>query len=425
MWSPLGISMSYLQPRPTQTQVKHLVLKEYIRRWGFIISNGLRRSAQQYGTSSRPFKVRFIYVDCFAHTGKYGPDIEVENNEAVFGSPIIGIEALDGIQKYAIDNWGFAPEIYSILIEQNEDFCNQLKETLVQRGFGNRIRETSDFLNLNTNEIAIVRGDYLDYLQSLLAFTSLKFTWAFYLLDPYGPKGIPFGAVGPIISQKHADVMINFPYQELHKKSRSAAENIPIHKGHSQRLDDMFGTKEWRGIPKRYFGVESNERSEQMESELVDFYHERLQKKDGDLAVKSIRLRFPDKERTMFYLFLTTHDPTGALALNEILDEASLREYELRETHKRQVKLGGQTSFLGTVMEDPGKPTIIRPDTPEIADAIYNTCSGETITFKEVQRRLCDESFYPSELKKAMTVLKRKKVAKYNKLNNRTEIVFS
>ncbi|NOY98878.1 MAG: hypothetical protein GXP40_06715, partial [Chloroflexi bacterium] len=49
--------------RDTQTRVKHEILAKYLDTWGGIIVNGLtkRRQLQQW---------HFVYVDCFAFSGK-------------------------------------------------------------------------------------------------------------------------------------------------------------------------------------------------------------------------------------------------------------------------------------------------------------------------------------------------------------------
>ena len=342
----------------------------YLEKWGYIIVNGLKRSAKQFRSryGNMPFKVRFVYVDCFSYSGFYAP--ENKNGEPSLGSPIIGVKALDAIHKYAEETAGFSPEIFSVLIEQEPRVYRELRSNLNELGYGNRVRETTNFSSLLTNEIALVQGDCLAHIDDLKAFTSQEFSFAFYLLDPYGSKGIPLSMVGPIVSQDRCDVMINFQYLNLERRSGSAINDIPELSEHNRHLDELFGTDAWREIPELYYGELFDKRSVRMEGELVDYYHKRLQDIDDELAIKSIRLRFPDRNRTMFYLFLTTHDPSGALALNEILDKASYREHELRESHTLQVKKGGQVSLFGDEVEDPGKPVIKRPEKNLVADTI-------------------------------------------------------
>src|SRR4051794_2932284 len=81
-----------VEPRSTQTKVKHTILEKYLKAWGGIIVNGLRGDQVK--------DVHFIYIDCNASFGRYNGELEdsVINREAqtIWGSPIIGVKALDG-----------------------------------------------------------------------------------------------------------------------------------------------------------------------------------------------------------------------------------------------------------------------------------------------------------------------------------------
>ena len=161
-----------------------------------------------------------------------------------------------------------------------------------------------------------------------------------------------------------------------------------------------------------------------MENELIEHYQSTLQDLDLKLALKTIRLLFTDRDRTMFYLLLTTHDPTGALALNEILDTAGRREYELREEHKNVVKKKGQTSLFELGMEDPAKPTAENPDHEYMANLMYQRCKQEKIIFREVLRRMCDDPYYFDDIRKAMATLKKMKKVSYVYLKNNKDMSF-
>jgi len=52
-------------------------------------------------------------------------------------------------------------------------------------GYGTRIQETDNFSQLRSGEIALINGDFHQYIQQLLQFTSQEYTWSFYLVDPY------------------------------------------------------------------------------------------------------------------------------------------------------------------------------------------------------------------------------------------------
>lgn len=205
--------MNDLKPRKTQTRVKHEILDSYLRKWGYIISKGIRNTFKKLESQGRPFQIRFAYIDCFSSTGLYAP--EDQSDKPVYGSPVIGIQALEHIRDYARDKIGFTPDIVSILFERERKRYDALLKTLDMAGYGPIVRQTKNFFGLNSGEIATVNGDSNDYVESLLAFTGQDYTWAFYLLDPQGPSGIPLDVVAPIIARDRTDVMINVIYYDL------------------------------------------------------------------------------------------------------------------------------------------------------------------------------------------------------------------
>jgi hypothetical protein len=97
---------SVIKPRKIQSRIKHDILSRYIQVWGRIILYGLRSSARIGATTGRPFRTRFVYVDGFAGDGQYdGEDTDKftgEPRSMIFGSPVIGIEALDSIRELTV-----------------------------------------------------------------------------------------------------------------------------------------------------------------------------------------------------------------------------------------------------------------------------------------------------------------------------------
>ncbi len=328
-----------IRPRDTQTQVKHLILEQYLNAWGGIILHGLRGSARKAQAAGRDFETHFIYVDGFAGCGRYQGDRSTllahpDNAQQVWGSPVLGISALAKLRTLG-QSCGIPVRTNAILIEKDPVVFSTLRESLDMAGWSQATRRTNDFDSLADGEVALIQDDFCQWADKVRGFTSDRYRFAFYLLDPYGPSGIPLQrVVAPIIRSPRTDVMINFPYQDLHKKTGGATQIIASAYSKAQlHYDALFGCTGWRQVSTAAMLSGGNDdQGVKMEGELVDLYHHQLQKVDSTLAIKSVRLRFPDKERTMFYLFLTTHDGTGALRLNQLLDEAQLREYELRRS---------------------------------------------------------------------------------------------
>jgi hypothetical protein len=233
--------------------------------------------------------------------------------------------------------------------------------------------------------------------------------------------------------------MINFPYQDLHKKAVRLLnqEDVPSRlEPLVEHYDAMFGGKGWRQTARQAAsGTDTQERSTLVETGLVDFYLDVLKQVDPDLIPKSVRLRFPDKERTMFYLFLTTHDGTGALKLNKVLDNARLSEYELRQEYKiakvmARAREVGQLSMWDLGSAAPPRASSRKaeareePDIDELAAVIHERFAGQSVQFRQVIREFADSPYYHSDIKKAMTRLKRGKKATYSKLRNQEIIAF-
>jgi three-Cys-motif partner protein len=415
--------VSQHQLRGTQTKVKHGILQKYINKWGLIIFSGLRSILARIPIDQRQnYRVKFVYIDCFSFEGRYSDEDGVV---PVYGSPILGIKALEGVKAYAEQQMeGFELEIITILFEKEKRTHRSLVENLNEAGYRDKLKfDLTDFIKLKSGQIAVIQDDWNNHVTSLLDLTEQDYTWSFYFLDTYGQSGIPLKSVSKIIKQTHADVIINFPYLDVQRKSGPASRNDPQQEKHNAYIDAMYGDNDWRVISQQHYSTVVAPDPDQLEQKLVDKYQQTLQLQDKELAIKVIRLKFEDKERTMYYLFLTTHDPTGALELNEILDGAEFQEFKLRE-EQRGIDKGGQLSLFSPD-QLPDRPSMLDPDLDLLADEIYSICKGESITYREILRRLANTPYYHSHVKKAMTKLKKKRLATYSDLRNSEYVVFS
>jgi hypothetical protein len=141
--------------------------------------------------------------------------------------------------------------------------------------------------------------------------------------------------------------------------------------------------------------------------------------------VKSIRLKFPAKERTLFYLVLTTHDPTGALTLNEILDDAEYREWELRKQRRTARQNALQQSLFDVAEYDQDVGPIANESDPQaVAEIIYSYCAGLKMQYRDVLRYFVDLPFYHSDIRQAMAVLKKQGLVFYQELANKETVTF-
>lgn len=188
----------------------------------------------------------------------------------------------------------------------------------------------------------------------------------------------------------------------------------------------MFGHNRWRYIAVDLESEADAEKSLHREQQLVDMYRASLAGVDPALAVKSIRMRFQDRERTMYYLFLTTHDPTGALKMNKLLWDAKLTENELR-WQLRQVRIfgGKQLSFFDMSAPATQDQPEERPTKEEIADHIYELVHGQRLTLSDVYKLLADEFYFITEVNSAVRLLRKQNRLRFTgNLGNRTALTF-
>ena len=435
--------------RPTQTRVKHEILKAYLKTWGGIISSGLR--------ARQPNTVHLVYVDCFASTGKYAGECEDilhgHAGETVYGSPIIGIRALDALADHARNKMGVPLQTSSILIERNTPTFQCLMDTLTEVGLSGRARQITDFKALADGEIAVVNADSISMVGELLGYTSQGFKFAFYLVDPRGPSGIPYDFVKQIVRRERHDVMINFIYEDLVRKTGMCLKNnlSSAEKKLVNHWTAAFGGEQWKEIAREAFvetenqhflndildgvplddmpdvsSLSEHEIAQVKEWKFVDAYRNVLRGMDPGLTTKLIDLMFPEKDRTMFYLFLTTHDPTGALALNKILSDAKYLEYELRSRLQiaRQTPVG-QLSLFAAEPSKPESPT--RPSIEHIGEVILQRLAGTTVRKRDVYRTVANDLFFASEVDKALRLLKSQGKAEFmdKSFAHNTEIRFA
>lgn len=439
--------MTKLEPRNTQTRVKHEILSRYLATWGGIIVSGLR--------NARPRVRHFVYVDCFSFVGRYSgekeDEIQKRESKEVFGSPIIGINALDKLLTHS-KKMGVDIRVNAILVEKGKKYFSGLRETLQLAGYKDRVEETKDFFSLKNGQISVVNSDAIQIVDELLAYTSQPDTWAFYLIDPYGPSGIPYDFVKKIVSQDKHDVMINFIYEDLLRKTGMCLKENPTssEKQLVEYWTKAFGGEWWKELARQTLLAEADNRylrealgeygeglvinTEQLvevkEQKFVSAYRDVLHLMDKSLVIKLVNLRFGDKERTMFYLFLTTHDPSGALELNRILYDAKYLENELRYRLNIAKKTAPPQNQMFLIPPEeikvPEYERVPRPSSEKIESYVFNRFRGQTLLRKDVYYELTHTDYFPSEIDKALRHLRSNGKANFEgSLSHRTSIKFA
>jgi three-Cys-motif partner protein len=410
-------------------------LREYLKAWGGIIFWGLRYSKM----GSTP---RFVYIDCFSYKGIYPEgDMDEPDGNPVYGSPIIGIQAIDDLEKLSTKE-NYPIEIYTILIEKEKNNYTILIETLCNLGYEDRIKTASSFNGLRSGDIMVLNADSTKLSKELVSFTNRKDTWALYLLDPYGPMGIPYNFVELIVKGRNHDVMINFIYQDFLRKSGMLFidDLDPQHESLIDNWRKVFGPNVWEKEILAY--LENNnyaqlnptiedraEIQDKKEEVFVNGYAQALKKMDPTTIIKHIGLRYPSRERTMLYLFLTTHDPTGALKINEVLYDTQLIECEFRHKIPMARKIRkGQISFLNNISDGIRQDQELtpRPEKEEISEAIFEQFSDKITKRKKIYKAFVETDYFPQDIDKGIRHLRKEGLCQFSgKLTHKTKIVFN
>lgn len=411
-------------PRPVPTRVKHEILQQYLETWGGIISHGLLNRYQQHiqRGSSQNFSSNFVYVDCFSFTGKYGDEIQSTR----YGSPVIGIRELDKIQEYMLKNYGFHITINVILSEKKEKEFKTLLDTLTGCGYQNRVITNPNLNSLTDRAIAVFKGDYRTHLNEILKFTSRPYTWSLFFLDPYGFQGIDLSSISRIVKMQYTDAIIYYPYLPIQQKTGSVIADNPNHPHyrHLKYIDQMYGTPEWR----KQTMADIENKIDPM-PDLVNLYRKTLEGLDEELAVKRIPLYFSDRDRELYNLFLTTHDGTGALKMNEILDGASIRQFDYRQEHRLMKTHPYQKSMFSVgemVRDHPERPGPPEVDIDALANELHKRFRGKQMTYRDLLKHMCNEPYYVEDVSQAVKKLKQnKKVSHSGTLRHSTQLIFT
>ena len=148
------------------------------------------------------------------------------------------------------------------------------------------------------------------------------------------------------------------------------------------------------------------------ELKFMGAYRDLLAKTDSKLTIKLVDLLYPDKERTMFYLYLTTHDPSGALSLNKVLFDAKLLEGNLRSRLKAQRAHPGQLTLFDAPSANTNDQS--RPTPDQAADLVWQRCKGKTITRRDVYREMAGSLLFATEVDSALRRLRRTERATFD-----------
>jgi len=400
---------------PIQTQIKHLILKEYLAKWRSIIINGSKFHALAAQNRGVEFMCRLVYVDGFSSDGRAFDDrgnssaaekLGMEHS----GSPILGIRGLEDAKAQAA-RAGFDVQTMAILVEESRTKCKRLIENLRGSGFQERLIFDPAELSFRDSSIAIVHDDLNNVYRSIAQLLNSQYTKSFVFLDPYGPKDIPVELVSSFVGLPGTDVVINWPYLGLERKTGFlwSGPLTPGADAQLRNIDLLFGNGDWREIC--YSAIlGTTEISSDKEAQLTELYTSTLQGVDPQVVVKRIPLEFESRDRTIYYLFITTRDPNGALELNQILDEAKLHEFGLKwaDQQERYIERRASAGQQFLFELPPATPPTSEPrqvNIERVAADVYSAWHGKSASLKEVYGSLVNTRLYKSDINSALRLL--------------------
>jgi len=213
------------------------------------------------------------YIDAFAGTGKY-----IKTGEA--GSPVIAAQILLKCQKPRC-------KFHCICVEKDSKRYKILK---------NSIKRFTGKLN-----IEIYNGEFLDFIQTIL--DRIKDFPAFFFVDPEGFSGMDFETIEAILNLSSKEIFINFQYNAIQRWLKAPkVENT---------ITTLFGT--------------SNYKKCENEVELIELYKKQLRQTGA--FVWYFKNKFPNKNRTLYYLIYATKNITGFKIMKHVMFEEASRRY--------------------------------------------------------------------------------------------------
>ena len=214
------------------------------------------------------------YIDAFAGTGAYGTGEE--------GSPVIAARILMEEQKRSSAQFGI------LCIEKDRRNRAILEESL------------SEFEG--SLEVKIFPGEFGTEVDKVLS--KVENLPAFFFIDPAGFSGMPLSKIRDILVLPHKEVLINFMYNAIQRWQKAPSVE--------QTMTDLYGAEAWS--------------AQRTEKERLRLYMDQIRSKTNAF-VWSFQNKFPDKERTFYYLVYACKNLTAFKIMKDIMFKEETRKH--------------------------------------------------------------------------------------------------
>jgi three-Cys-motif partner protein len=280
-----------------QTQVKHYILRHYLKRFAHIVGSHWNS---------------ITYVDGFA-----GP-WNVRSPEFADSSFGIALEELREARE-THRHKGRSIQLRCCFLEQNADAYNQL------RVFADRITDA---------DVAVLNHSFEESVPSILRFIqSTSQTFPFLFIDPTGWTGFRLNTISPLLRLDPGEVLINFMTSHIRRF---------LNEAHSQQgFADLFGSSTFKERIAGLSGID-------LDDAIVAEYMSSLKRAGNFEYVLPAIVLHPEIDRTHFHLIYATRHPKGV----EVFKDAEKRAMEEMERvraeaqRRRREERTGQKEFL-------------------------------------------------------------------------------
>jgi three-Cys-motif partner protein len=296
-----------------QTQVKHIILENYLERFAIIVGS-------RWDT--------ITYVDCFSGPWK------VKSEKFEDSSFAIALEQLRKARDIHKKQTGKTLKLRCFFLEKTPSAYAKLK----------RFADQQDDVKIETKNKKLENAipDILNFVQD-----GGPKSFPFIFIDPTGWSGFALETITPLLKLDPVEVLITFMTEHIRRFIEWQQEQ------NQESFIRLFGSSQFNDILN---GLEEKDR----EDAIVTAYSECVKRVGAFGYTSSAIVLHPKKNRTHFHLIYATRGRKGVEVFKEAekkamsemektRDEAQKREREVR-TGQTEIRL-----FSGTVTQDPSE----------------------------------------------------------------------
>ena len=386
-----------------------------------------QRLATEYLAARGSREPHLIYLVPFAAPDYATATREGWGDEELFFGAIEGVRALD-VTAADAERRRRSVRTSTLLFEEDPLAMARLRATLDAAGWGRRIRQgipEPQPTEWETGEIWLISEPFASVVDRVVA--ELTEAEIFCFADPPAPgklsltavralreNGAELFTVFPSAPLERLERVADFPLADLPPPARRSVESVSAALG-----DERHGWfVSWRDAL-RSGGAEA------AEATVLERYEAALLKFSPPATLRSESLVIPGA-RWRLHLFLLTAEPERVLLLNRTVRAARMRgEAAWSEDHGRFVV--EEESGVLELFATPGGPPsrTRRVDLAAVAHAISTEFAGRSVPFRDVLGFLAQTQLFSEEVRRAMSLLRKERRARYRSLHPDAEVSFA